>query len=281
MNESHISSQRLNLDLCPIHDKYSDRSQEGFLDDFKENNKFLNLWEQKIYPVGKDLGFWYFKGDTYYEQYSTVDYKAFYTDRKKDKTITAEKRIQWLLDNKYTKENAKKNKKEKQNKEREEKSKLPEDVEKALHSRIESLANKALLISKTLITAAKTNKEIKEILDKFKLENKEYSGLNYLKYIDKIPTKEEIIYDIKTSIKYDLKNGKSVNGIKLDYTIYIVNMESMREAYDDIYDDFSDDSGNDLYDIFYNNMPKINANPFDIEFGGLGWESICATLSEK
>ena len=273
MNESHISSQRLNLDPCPIH------SSEGFLSNFKENNKFLNLWEQKIYPVGKELGLWACYDGA--DKYRIEDYKSFYTDRKKDPSITAEKRIQWLLDNKYSKEAISKFKKEKESKEREEKSKLPEDVEKALHSRIESLANKALLISKTLITAVKTNKEIKETLDKFKLENKEYSGLNYLKYIDKIPTKEEIIYDIKTSIKYDLKNGKSTNNIKLDYTIYIIDMASMREVYDDIYDDFSDDKGNDLYDIFYNNMPKINANPFDIEFGGLGWESICATLSEK
>ena len=78
-------------------------------------------------------------------------------------------------------------------------------------------------------------------------------------------------------IKYDLNNKKNVNDIKLDYIIYIVDMAEMRNDYDDIYDDI----GDEIYDIFEDNLPKINANPFDCEIGGLGWESISVTLSEK
>ena len=97
-------------------------------------------------------------------------------------------------------------------------------------------------------------------------------------YICDVPTKEKIIDDIKYRVKMDLSRGKTINDIKLDYIIHIVDMYQMREDWDDIYDNFGNE---DLYDIFYNNIPKINANPYDIDFGGYGWESITATLYEK
>ena len=268
-----------------INNKPEVKSQEGFISNYKDNAKFIQLYKTDVLPViiklRKELGYvnpnLRFQDYTCQEQYFKPDYMDFYKAKKSDKTMNAEKYIKYLIDDKYSIEKYKKRQKENEAKERAEKNKLPENIEKEMHSRIEDLANKSLIISKEIISHIKTNLKIKEFFNNLKRDNKKYSNINYLKYIEKIPSKEEIISQINMGIKYDLNNKKNVNDIKLDYTIYIVDMEEMRSDYDDIYDDV----GDEIYDIFEDNLPKINANPFDCEIGGLGWESITATLSEK
>ena len=262
----------------PIEIDIPERSNEGFFGSMKENYRFMSLWDQKVYPIGLQLHFWNSKYNA--DEHKQKDYLEFVNLRKTDKTLTAETRIQWLIKNRYTKDAAENARKEADKERLRKESELPPEVENRLHARIEALANKTVMIAKTLITAAKTDKNIKDYFDKGKRQHPEYSSLNYLSYVEKIPTKDQIITKIKSNIKYDLTNAKSINTIKLYYAIYIVDMCAMREDYEDIYDNFGD--GNlDIYDIFYNNFPKINATPFEFEFSGYGWESVHAILSEK
>lgn len=262
----------------PIEIEIPERSNEGFFGSMKENYRFMSLWDQKIYPIGSQLHFWNSRYNA--DKHKQKDYLEFVDLRKTDKTLTAEARIQWLISNRYTKDAAENVRKEADKERLRKESELPPEVENQLHARIEALANKAVTIAKTLITVAKTDKNIKDYFDRGKRQNSEYSSLNYLSYVEKIPTKDQIITKIKSNINYDLKNAKSINTIKLNYAIYIVDMYAMREDHEDIYDNFGD--GNpDIYDIFYNNFPKINVAPFELEFGGYGWESIHAILSEK
>lgn len=249
------------------------KSSEGFVDNFKQNWRFMSLWDSKIKNVARQLGFSVNSDDL-----KLYDYKQFYAARKSNKTLTAEQYIQELLNNKYNASALKKLKDEERDAKRKQERSLPPEIENVLKQRIENFANKALTITKSIINHVKTDANIKKYFNDGKSQNSDYSGLNYLDYICDIPTKEKIIDDIKYSVKMDLSRGKAIGDIKLDYIIYIVDMFQMREDWDDIYDNFGNE---DLYDVFYNNIPKINANPYDIDFGGYGWESITATLYEK
>ena len=61
------------------------KSSEGFVDNFKQNWRFMSLWDSKIKNVARQLGLSVNSDDL-----KLYDYKQFYAARKNNKTLTAE-----------------------------------------------------------------------------------------------------------------------------------------------------------------------------------------------
>ena len=102
------------------------KSQEGFISNYKDNSKFIQLYKTDVLPViiklRKELGYsnpnLRFQDYTCQEQYFKPDYMDFYIVKKSDKTMNAEKYIKYLIDDKYSIEKYKKRQKENEAKER-------------------------------------------------------------------------------------------------------------------------------------------------------------------
>ena len=143
--------------VCSVENVDPIRSEEGFVDNFKQNWRFMSLWDSKIKNVARQLGF-----SVNSEDLKLYDYKQFYAARKSNKTLTAEQYIQELLDNKYNKSALKKLKDEERAAERKQECSLPPEIENVLKQRIENFANKALMITKSIVNHVKTDANIKK-----------------------------------------------------------------------------------------------------------------------
>lgn len=266
MNESYISSQKLDLNPCPIH------SSEGLISNLKDDNLFIKLWNEKIYKIGLELKMWYGHDDA--QNFLVKDFNDFRKARKKDKTIDANKYIQYLLNNVYITDPEKRKDVENNKVLSELKQAVGENVYNLLKNRAKNMAVEINKLHTISYNGIKSDNNIKQFFQKHKIND----YMNCVIKPDKIESIEMSI--LIETYNYNIKSNKeNPSKIKMDYNCYLVDMYKLRcERSEDLYDEV----GEELYDIFDNYIPTKTTNSnLGVDDACLGWESIAFNVWEK